>query len=71
VAGFFEPQARRYNFRSSLFRHAPILRGKYGGVNSAFTAYRCGKSIGPSSERPSLERGIYAASTHDVTVRPE
>jgi len=33
VAGFFEPQARRYSFRSSLFRHAAILRGKFGGVN--------------------------------------
>jgi hypothetical protein len=44
VAGFFEPQARRYSFRSSLFRHAAILRGKSVSVNSAFTSFRGDKS---------------------------
>jgi hypothetical protein len=60
---------------SSLFRHAAILRGKYGGVNSAFTSFRRGQQraafpVPPAGSRRKSARGLAQSKTLREVRRP-
>ena len=60
---------------SSLFRHAPILRGKFCGVNSAFTSVsarpqRAAFSVPPAGSRRKSARGLAQPKTLREVRRP-
>jgi hypothetical protein len=60
---------------SSLFRHAAILRGKFGGVNSAFTSFRRGQQraafpVPPAFSRRKSARGLAQSKTLREVRRP-
>jgi len=59
----------------SLFRHAAILRGKFGDVNSAFTACRRGRqraafSVPPAGSWMKSARGLAQSKTLREVRRP-
>jgi hypothetical protein len=75
VAGFFEPQARRYSFRSSLFRHERSLRGKFVSVNSAFASFRRGQQraafpVQPAGSWRKSARGLAQSKTLREVRKP-